>query len=279
MKKPLLFLLMGFLTLATSIRAQKTIKLKESMTLQMPRSADSDMPGTRGASVAWHPVQKKYYAAMAGNAGFPFAIFNATGKLLSSESLNCDEDTRGLWYNPVKKQIQGNAYSDGGWFVHKLNANGMKTATEVFLEGMNQPNGQCVGAYNPLTKQVLFLDEGEVAKYDASTGQLVGTINIQWAKAKTDDEEDEDDYDLEETDPEETYNYTTMICTGIKGKELGFLNIVNKEIELYNSETGALAAKLALPENSIVEPSFNFSYANGMYWLFDMKARTWTAYK
>lgn len=120
------------------------------------------MPGTRGASVAWHPGLKRYYAAMAGNVGYPLSVFDATGKRVSPDSLNCEADVRGLWYNPVAKTIQGNAYGDGGWFSYKLDAKGMVKEVESLMEEMTQPNEQSVGAYNPVAAQVLFLDGSKV---------------------------------------------------------------------------------------------------------------------
>ena len=59
----------------------------------MPKTADDDMPGTRGAGVAWHQY-KKYYANFAGNVGYPSAVFNATGKRLSSDDAETMVDTR-----------------------------------------------------------------------------------------------------------------------------------------------------------------------------------------
>ena len=43
--------------------------------------------GNNGASVAWHPQQKKYYASFAGNATYPLAVFSENGKRLSANDL------------------------------------------------------------------------------------------------------------------------------------------------------------------------------------------------
>mgnify|MGYP006388747501 CR=1 FL=1 len=61
--------------------------LVQTAALLMPRTVDDEMPGTRGASVTWHPVQKKYYTAMAGNGAYPMAVFDAKGKRLSDPTL------------------------------------------------------------------------------------------------------------------------------------------------------------------------------------------------
>jgi hypothetical protein len=64
-----------FLFLPFLMNAQLVKTLKKTIELQMPKTLDDSMPGTRGAAVVWHPVQKKYYAAFAGNQGYPIGCF------------------------------------------------------------------------------------------------------------------------------------------------------------------------------------------------------------
>lgn len=275
MKKYIILLILLAPTLFA--HSQVTTKtLKKNLTLLMPRTTEDSMPGTRGASVVWHPLQKKYYAAMAGNIRYPMGVYNAAGKLLSPESLNTNEDVRGLWYNPVKKQIQGNSYSDYGWFYYNLDARGIPLESYIFKEGMNQPNDQVVGAFSIARQQVLFLASGMVYFYNANGEQLDNPLRIYWGRTKKDGiSEDETD---EPSTPQD-YNYTTLVFTGISGAELGFLNISNMQIELYNMADGFMTQVLKLPEDAAMNQSFNFAYTNGMYWLFNIELRTWTGYK
>lgn len=252
--------------------AQSTQSLKQNLTLLMPRTTDDDKPGTRGASVAWHPVQKKYYAAMAGNVEYPMAVYDATGKRLSNDDLNCNADVRGLWYNPKTKTIQGNAYDENGWFEVKTNAKGIPSETKTLMEGMNQPDAQSVGNYIPATNQVIFLNNGAVTFYNYADATSGNTLTIHWGLAKASKDEV-----IEEVTPE-AYN-KTVIYTGIKGAELGFLNTEKMQIELYNKTTGLMAKKLLLPEEAPVNAMFNFAYSNGLYWLFDIEQRKWFGYK
>ena len=60
MRKVLSATLMFVLSL--NLLAQNTKDLKKVMELQIYGEG-----GANGACVAWHPAQKKYYAAMAGN--------------------------------------------------------------------------------------------------------------------------------------------------------------------------------------------------------------------
>lgn len=268
-------LVLPFILLVTaSTHAQVTAKpLRKTLSFIMPRTADDDMPGTRGASVVWHPLQKKYYAAMAGNIGYPMGVYDATGKLLSSDTLNTNQDIRGLWYNPQQKQIQGNSYSDYGWFRYTLNAKGIPIDSDIFVEGMNQPSDQSVGSYSIARQQIMFLKDGEIWFYNIKGEQLEGNLQIQWGHTKADGE-------IENTgSTPEAYNYTTVVYTGIKGAELGFLNVLDMQIELYNMADGYMTKALKLPEDAAMNASFNFAYANGMYWLFNIELRTWTGYK
>jgi hypothetical protein len=272
--KKVLFLVPALLLAALSIQAQTPQPLKKVMELQMPKTADDDMPGTRGASVVWHPVQKKYYASFAGNMGYPMAVFDVKGKRLSTDDLTTMMDTRGLWYNPATKLVYGNGYADMGWFSYTLDKTGIPTETVSIREEMNQPGEQSVGAYNPLTKQVIFLNFSQVFTYNAD-GILLDSLAIHWGRKKSDGPADNEDIHISNED----HNSTSVIYTGIKGQELGFLNITNKQVELYDIKTGYLTKVLSLPETATVEGFFNFAYANGIYWLFNIELRKWSGYK
>lgn len=247
--------------------------LKKSISLTMPRTFEDEMPGTRGASVVWHPLQKKYYASMAGNIEYPMGVYDATGKKLSSDTLNTEQDIRGMWYNPLSKRIQGNSYNDYGWFQYTLNEKGIPTSSEIFLEGMNQPSENLVGAYSIAKQQVMFLMDGEVWFYNIYGEELEARLKLQWGREKSEGESSD------ELSTPEAYNYTTLVYTGIKGAELGVLNILDMQVELYDIVSGFMTQKLKLPEDAPMYNSFNFAYTNGMYWLFNIELRTWTAYK
>ena len=264
-----------FFTFAFYTHAQNR-SLKQTLTLAMSRTADDDMPGTRGACVTWHPLQKKYYAAMAGNYAYPLCTYDASGKRLSPDEQECMRDIRGLWYNPIKKAIQGNSYNDGGWFEYKLDAKGLIRDTEILVDGMKQPGEQCVGAFNHVSNEVLFLDNGVVYAYTKEGDVSQNTVTIHWGVRKK-NRANNDAITNPET-PEE-YNTTTVVYTGIKGSELALLNVKSKKIELYDLKEGYLSAELSLPIEADVEKSFNFAYANGIFWLFDMENRVWIGYK
>jgi hypothetical protein len=275
MKK--LLLLLAIITTIFSATAQPAIEknLKKGITLTMPRTIEDEMPGTRGACVTWHPVQKKYYASMAGNIGYPMGVFDATGKRISPDTLNCNADTRGLWYNVQKKEIQGNSYNEYGWFRYAVNVKGTPVKTTIFLEGKNQPGDNSVGAFNPTKQQVMFLYGDEIFFYSILGEESGQSLTINWGRTKKDGVSEEG----EEIWTSEDYNNTTVVYTGIKGAELGFLNITDSQIELYNIADGFLTRKLKLPDDASINATFNFAYTNGMFWLFNIEERTWTGYK
>lgn len=275
MKKVFLFALTLLTASAVLLAQPKPQALKKTMELKMARTTDDDMPGTRGAGVVWHPLQKKYYAAFAGNIGYPLCVFDIKGKRLSDDALNTDVDTRGIWYNYVTKKIQVNAYGDNGWAEYTLDAKGIPTGVDVLFEGQNQPSDQSVGAFDGKAKSVYFLNsDGNIEKYSTATAEPTGTITLHLGKRK---ESDEDVVD--EDEPLADYNYTTVVFTGLPGSEIALLNLTNRHIELYNIKTGYKTKELSVPEDVPMEASFNFAYANGIYWLFDMEARTWIGLK
>lgn len=266
----ILFLLIPFLT-----NAQLVKELKKTIELVMPKKAGDELCGTRGAGVAWHPGQKKYYAAFAGNTGFPLAVFNESGKRLSDEDLTCMNDLRGIWYNSKTKMLSGNGFNELGWFSYTLDMAGIPTSSKVYAAGMNQPGDQSVGTYNAKADHVYFLEGQRIYVYtedgmqdEDSTIRLYAGINKKEA--------------VNEGDPSimpKDYNSTFLAFTGISKAELAILNTTEKQVELYNRKTGLLTQKLRLPADLPTWDFFNFSYSNGTYWAFDQETRTWTGYK
>ncbi|MES2430382.1 MAG: hypothetical protein V4556_05555 [Bacteroidota bacterium] len=259
--------------------AQPKVTLKKTLELKMPKTVDDADCGTRGASVTWHPIQKKYYASFAGNMSYPFGVFDVKGKRLSSDDLNAMIDLRGLWYNTSTKKISGNAYDNLGWFSYTLNDKGIVEKNTIDLEydydEYNLPEPQNVGAYDTAAKKVVFLYKSGVDYYNEDGYYAYSTDNkpIHFGKKTFTTS------DVDSTTTPYAYNYTTVIYTGIKKADVGFLNVDNKQIELYDSKTGLLTKILVLPKDAAVEASFNFAYANGIYWLFNIEKRTWIGYK
>ena len=250
------------------LQAQTTRALKKTLELQMPGTE-----GSNGGAVAWHAVQKKYYAGMAGNATYPLAVFDAMGKCLSPDDLTTKIDLRSLWYNPGTKSICGNGYKAEGWFSYKLNTKGIPEEHTIIQLGQNQPGEQSVGAYDAKKKFVYFLNGQKVVVYNEEGEELKDSaiallINIDEEYAG----DDEDYFD-------ENFNSTTVVFTGILKNELGLLNYTKPQIELYNINTGAISQILKLPEDALAYDWFNFSFANGIYWLFDKDKRKWAGYK
>lgn len=256
-----------------SLMAQ-TRSLKQVMELQMPKTAEDELCGTRGASVCWHPITKKYYAVFCGNSGFPLAVFTPAGKRISVDDLTAMEDLRGMWYNAEAKILVANGYSDIGWLSYDLDNAGIPAKINYLFADMHQPEAQSVGSYDARSKNVFFLDRSRVMMYNIF-GRIADSAQIHWGRKKSQGPGADED----ELDENENYNFTNVVATGIKDAEFGLLNTTEKQIELYDAKEGYLKQTLKLPEGAPVEASFNFAFSNGIYWLFDITNRKWIGYK
>jgi len=228
--------------------------------------------GANGGSVVYHPVQKKYYAAIAGNTSFPMGVYDVKGKRLSPVEQKTMFDLRGLWYNPKTKNIQANGFKEYGWAEYTLDTKGIPISVKILQAGMNQPDSQNIAAFDPVENAVFFLNYGNVDKYDYADGKFIESITLYPGKTKNEDEDLEDEF-------EEVYNVTTVVYTGTSGAELGLLNDILKQVELYSIKTGYLTRVLKLPEDAPTNYWMNFAYSNGIYWLFNKDTRTWIGYK
>lgn len=233
--------------------------------------------GKNASSVVWHPTQKKYYTSMIGNSIYPMAIFDAKGKLIKSE-FEAGQDLRGMWYNPLSKQIEFNCYDEGGWGHFELDKAGYITGVKIDVEGMTQPSAQSVGTYYKTGNKVLFLDEDYVAvTYGITSRENAKTLTPVYPGCSTKEEADE----LTPDDIIEKMEERNMSLqyTGLAKAELALLNVDQRKIELYDEKTGLLTRAISLPENIKLELSFNFCYNNGIWWFFDKESRTWLGYK
>lgn len=257
--------------------SQKEKKLKKVIQLKIPREG-----GNNGASVAWNPITKKYYAAMAGDKKYFIGVYDSKGKLLSPAGLETGCDIRGIWYNDSAKTIQLNGYKDFGWAEFILDNNGFPKGIQVLHAGFHQPNDQSAGAFNARKNHLYFLLENTVLTYDFATADLLGhpvELKPEEEHGKKDVEKKAGGGEEEEEEEGGDFNTTALIFTGIKGKEFGMLNYMERRILLFDGTSGKKRTELELPTEAPVHSLLNFSYCNGIYWLFDKKTRAWKGYR
>lgn len=247
-----IILLLGMSACGNKLGSSAGGSLKEKIVLQMP-----DGNGSNGASVAFHPKFKYYYAAFAGNATFPLAVFDLKGKSIFDEAETL-ADMRGIWYNPKTNSLECNTFSDGGIFKMVLDKKGLPTMIDELFEGVNQPDEQSVGTYDPSTNKVYFfsVDDQVVYTYDRQ--------NFEY----------ESDKSLSGISADSELN-NTVIFTGIPQKEWGILDLNTHTILLFDKKTGKKTGSWKLPKETPLEAFFNFSYSNNIVWIFDKTYRKW----
>lgn len=266
--------IISILLLSAISFAQTERKLSKVLELQMP-----DGGGERGASVAWNPETKRYYACMAGNESFPMAIFNNKGERLSDESLTVGFDVRGFWWSPFLETFCANGYDDNGWVAFTMDQEGNPTGVVQIQEGYNQPEKQSVGAFNSETNELYFLDGQNVLTYSVRNGMETDDEPIRLHVGSANEEEALDNSD--ENYPEDLnveYN-PALIYTGKKNAEFGIMNYWINTIELHSKETGYVTEILYLPKTTPTDELLCFAYANGIYWIFNKEERTWEGFR
>lgn len=237
------------------------ITAKQVLKLQMTNGDGLEGDGSNGAGVAYHKSQRKYYAYFAGNSSFPMRVFDDKGSPLS-DYIKTWYDARGIWYNPLTNQLEGNGYDDEGIVSFGVGKDGLPNDKKYIFEGLDhQPDANCVGAFDYQNNEILYYYDGEIYRYDRKTGAKIGT----WVFKK-----DLNPYEI---------NENVVIYTGLPNREVGVLNYQKKEVLLFDIRKGEQTATVKLPANAPTLQNFNFSYANGIYWVFDKENRCWLGYK
>ncbi len=251
------------LALIPAAATMKEKTLKQTLVLKMP-----DGSGTNGAGVAYNPLKKYYYAAFAGNEGYPMATFDAKGKMLNGDK-TCQFDVRGLWFNSKLNRIEGNPYDyTSGYYYVSLTEKGFpNTVDNIFTpdeyaEETYQPEDNSIGAYIAASDEVVFKYGTELHYYNRSNGTFKRKVDLKNLPVS-----------------EENLNTYAVVYTGIPKMEIGVLDYVLKKIYLFNATTNEYSKSITLPKTAVCEGSFNFSYCNGIYWLFNISERKWYGYK
>lgn len=228
--------------------------------------------GANGASVVYHPKEKLYYAAQAGNASFPLVIFDENGTVVSPADQSTLIDIRGLWYNPKTKDIGGNGYAENGWFNYELDKEGRVESINIFKKGRFQPDDHSPGVLNSEDNEVLFLNGLNIDCYTTDGEEKRKTIQLYIGKKTPADAGTGSSF-------ETNYNTRSLIYTGRQGTEIGLLNVSERQVELYNIKTGYMTKIVKLPLSFKPESFFNFSYSNDTYWVFNKNTRYWIGYR
>jgi hypothetical protein len=272
-KLSLLFIYCIACTIFT-VAQPKQRTLTEVMSLKMPEGG-----GARAASIAWHPLLKKYYAPKSGNEEHLMGVFDEKGKRVSPDDLKTLFDVRGFWYSPKLKTFCANGYNETGWVSYVLDKKGLPVSIKHLVEFMNQPDAQSVGSFDAKNNLVYFLDGKNVLIYNADTYKKTGSTVLH-INYKSDKEESDDinGVSVENKTPE-NINNSVVLFTGIPKAEFALFDFKNKEIQLYDKSTGYITQKFSLPENAPADEMLCFSYCNNIYWLFDIETKTWKGYK
>lgn len=271
--KPVLFFLL-FLSLQIFVKAQTIRKLNKVIALQMPGRV-----GDNGGTVAIHGRTRNYYATIAGNKTFSFAIFNGAGERTSPADLAVLYDVRGLWYNQSAKTFYANGYGKNGWCKYLIDDEGIPYDVAPLFEGQQQPFPQSAGAYSQKENTVYFLKGAAAVAYDGETGKEIPEKKKLFKVGFTIKNPPPSNYNADTISVLPGYNNTSLVYTGLSNNEFGILNVETREIELYSASTGLMTTRLQLPPEAIVRDKLNFAFCNGIYWLYDASSRSWIGYR
>ena len=191
--------------------------------------------GTNASAVVWNPDKKVYYSVIAGNADFPLETFSQSGNVQYTGTAGVD--TRGLWYNNSTSKLEGNGYGDVGYFFSNLNASGEPRSAEVSCSGQNQPDGNCVAAFDG--KKLFFYYEGKIYSY-STKGKAGKSFEAQNLPAGI-----------------SVLNATTVVYTGRKGEEFGLLDYDAKRVYLLDKK-GKYKASVTFPQQQLRVTDFCF---------------------
>jgi len=224
------------------------------------------LPTTGGTAfrgdVVFNPDQNLYYSMNTGSASYPIETYDINGTALSGPGSGFDY--RGLWWNPVTSQLEGNGFGSGDIVYQNLNATtGYAEAGTNFLFTSAQPDVHSSGALDVDRYEIVYYFNNQITRYDRTNNSLVGTLNVTGLPASVG-----------------TLNANQIITTGCAGLDYALYDITNKTL-LFLDATGAYVSSSQLPASAPTNSSSGrdqVSFANNLLWLYDATASQWIAY-
>ncbi|MBK9355593.1 MAG: hypothetical protein IPN09_16985 [Bacteroidetes bacterium] len=219
--------------------------------------------GTNGSGVAYDPILKRYYTAIAGNAGYPLDVFDRSGRFIATNT--CNADIRGLFYNPEYKTIECNTYENHDIMSFGFESNGKFKINYPKIEltklEATVPNA-CLN-FDILNKKYIAFDQAKMAvsRFSYADGKKERDLRVRFQNNA------------------ENINYTSVVYIDIQDGAYGFLDFVKKQVILISPKTGSPLATIQLPSDALTNNAFRFAYANGQIFLYDVDKRSWTGYK
>lgn len=219
--------------------------------------------GTNGSAVAFDPILKRYFTAMAGNTTYPLDVFDRSGRFIATN--NCNADIRGLFYNPEFSTIECNTYQNHNIMSFFFENNGkLKTnSPKSVLSNLEATEPNACLNFDILNKKYIAFDKAKMSV----------------SRFSYDDGKKERDLKVKLPNNGENINYTSVIYIDIQDGAYGFLDFIKKQVILIDPKTGSPLATIQLPSNAKTNDAFRFAYANGEIFLFDVDKRIWTGYK
>lgn len=250
--KKILLLSTALLLSFSSIWAQCTIISNASQTTSLTGGVTS----ATEFSVAWNPVNQRYYSTISGS-GAALMTYNNAGSLVStvypSGVYNC-----GIWWNNNLGQLETNGYSSTGLFTISTNSSGnaLGSATNIYT-GYNQPATYAQGDYDYDANEVIYKAGSTIYRYNRTNGTQIGTVTLSGTTLTS-------------------LNYYFVGYTGCSGKEYVVYDYQTHRALFFSKSTGNYVGFSQLPTTSTAQTTYGVSYANNK--IFIHNGTSWLGY-
>lgn len=217
--------------------------------------------GTSNRSgIAYNPNQYLYYSVNAGSGSYLIETFaNTGGSALSTVTQS--QDYRGYWWNSVTGKPEGNTFNGGGIYSNSLNGSAYATSTTSFMTSGTMPSSQQCGQADIPNNLILYYDAGYIYKYNRTSGLLTASVSVTGLPASI-----------------ANLNSTSLIFTGIAGKEVGLYDYVNSIVYFVNYTSGVYVSSCNLPATAPAASYVQMGYGNNRIFLYNTTINAWIGY-
>ncbi|GAA4313104.1 hypothetical protein GCM10023183_32480 [Nibribacter koreensis] len=221
--------------------------------------------GSTKINIAYNPLKGLYYLSRGGSSSLPLETFNSDGQLVFTTN-NSGHDWRGMWWNPIDNQLEGNPCATcqaNGIRKQHLDINGYALGTGTQILPIGQPEFQSKGDFDYNSDEILYYYQGKIHRYSHVDGLAIGTINITGLPVSI-----------------SNINSSFIGYTGVPGKEVIIYDESLEAVYFINKATGAYSGTCKMPSDvAAINPSWGIGYTNGQLFINNGNGGTTFGYK
>lgn len=209
--------------------------------------------------LTWNAESLVYYTAEIQNDSTKIDIFDADGSLTKTEQFSFP--TKGLWYNSALDFLEAYNHQSNSCFSFFIDDHGVFENQDTLhrLSEVQESTDKMPIVYNAYKDVYAYVEPitGMIIEVESHSGAIDNYITVQFPVDK------------------KQLDFKYFFFTEIENTPYAFVNTTEKMLYFVDQE-GQVIESTPFPSSDFIPSAYSF--ANGMFWMYQSNAQSWFGY-